>query len=81
MSDPKQNPALSAQAVIASDTVDLPAITTGLYVGETGNVAVILAGGDTSVIFVAVPAGTILPIQCKRVKSTGTTATSIVALF
>lgn len=51
-----------------------------LYVGGTGNVSVITIGGD-SVIFSGVPAGTTLPIQVLRVKSTGTTATSIIAMW
>lgn len=52
----------------------------GLYVGGTGNVRVDTAGGDTDVTFTSVPAGTVLPIQAIRVKSTGTTATNIVAM-
>lgn len=53
----------------------------GLYVGVTGNVAVVTARGGSAVTFVAVPAGSILPVQCSKVMSTNTTATSIVALF
>lgn len=51
-----------------------------LYVGGTGNVSVVTIGGD-SIIFNSVPAGTTLPIQVIRVRSTGTTATSINALW
>jgi hypothetical protein len=51
-----------------------------LYIGVTGNVSVQTIGGD-SASFVGVPAGTILPVQVLRVNSTGTTATSIVALW
>jgi hypothetical protein len=51
-----------------------------LYVGGTGSVSVQTIGGD-SASFVGVPAGTILPVQVLRVNSTGTTATSIVALW
>jgi hypothetical protein len=36
--------------------------------------------GEISVL-TAVPAGTLLPIRVKRVMSTGTTVTNIVALF
>jgi hypothetical protein len=51
-----------------------------LYVGGTGNVSVVTIGGDT-IIFNGVPVGTTLPIQVIRVRSTGTTATLINALW
>ena len=51
-----------------------------LYVGGAGNVAVTTIGGD-DVIFNAVPIGTVLPVQVLKIKSTGTTATLINALW
>jgi hypothetical protein len=51
-----------------------------LYVGGTGNVSVITIGGDT-ITFNGVPAGTTLPIQVVRLRSSGTTATLINALW
>jgi hypothetical protein len=51
-----------------------------LYVGGTGNVSVITIGGDT-ITFNGVPAGTTLPIQARRLRSSGTTATLINALW
>jgi hypothetical protein len=51
-----------------------------LFIGGAGNVAVTTLGGD-DVIFNAVPVGTILAVQVLRVKSTGTTATLINALW
>jgi hypothetical protein len=50
-----------------------------LYIGGTGNVAVVTLGGD-SVTFVGVPAGAFLPVLVTKVMSTNTTATSILAL-
>jgi hypothetical protein len=49
----------------------------GLYVGVTGNVALVTEEGD-AITFVGVPAGSILPIRTKQIKSTGTTAASII---
>lgn len=49
-----------------------------LYVGTQGNVSVIDANGNT-VTFVG--AQGFLPILVKQVRSTGTTATDIIALF
>lgn len=51
-----------------------------LFVGGAGNVAVTTIGGD-EVTFNAVPIGTILPVQVLKLKSTGTTATLINALW
>jgi len=72
-------PATDAVAVTPHDSNELTNWCRALYIGGAGNVTVITIKG-TTVAFVAVPAGTILPIRCKIVKSTGTTATSIVAL-
>ena len=76
-----------AVAVTKSDATVIPT-TRALYVGATGNIAVRMAdrsptlGGDgTTVIFNSVPAGFVLPIQVDQVLSTGTTASSIVALY
>lgn len=69
-----------ARAVTTSDSVMLPnGICRGLYVGVTGDVAVLMAGGST-VTFKAAPVG-ILPIQVQRVNVTSTTATNILALY
>jgi hypothetical protein len=51
-----------------------------LYVGGTGNVSVVTIGNDIATFF-AVPAGTTLPIQVLKLRSTSTTATNIVALW
>lgn len=69
-----------AAAVVPSDATLLPDPTRGLYVGSTGNVKVDMVSGGT-VTFTAVPAGVLLPIQVERVYATGTTATSIIALY
>jgi hypothetical protein len=70
-----------AAAVTPADGTDLPnAATRGLWVGGVGNVKVDMVGGGT-VTLLAVPAGTWLRIAAKRVYSTGTTATSIIALY
>lgn len=73
------SPARNAVTVTPSDTVDLINVSKALYVGVTGDVTVNTLGGGTAT-FKAVPAGMILPVRCTRVLSTGTTATSIVAL-
>lgn len=73
------SPAYRAAAVTLHDTNELTPYARALYVGTTGNIALVTAGGDP-VTFTAVPVG-ILPVRCKIVKSTGTTASNIVALY
>jgi len=51
-----------------------------LYVGGAGNVSVVTVGGDTATFF-AVPAGTTLPIQVVKLRSTSTTATNVMGLW
>ena len=74
-----QDPAVHAAAVTPSDSVDLANTSTALYIGGTGNLTVIMLGGE-QVTFAAVPVG-ILPIRVTRVLSTGTAATNILALW
>ncbi len=79
-----ESPAWNAVAVTPADGSDLATVATrGLYVGGAGDVAVYMSGGDgaTAVVFVGVQAGTVLPIRVDRVRSTSTTATSILALY
>jgi hypothetical protein len=51
-----------------------------LYVGVAGHVAVDTIGDDINVTFLNVPAGTILPVQVKKLRA-ATTATNIIALW
>ena len=67
-------------AITKSDTVNFSFTVRGIYVGGTGDVVAVTEGG-TAVTFVAVPAGSILPIRAIRVNSTSTTATSMVGLY
>lgn len=71
-------PGHGAVAVTPSDSTVLP-VTRALYVGTTGNVAVMMAD-DMTITFSTVPVG-ILPIQVQKVLSTGTTASNIIALY
>jgi hypothetical protein len=51
-----------------------------LWVGVSGTVALV-GDDDVSVTFTIPNSGTVLPFGPKRVNTTGTTATSIVALY
>lgn len=75
-------PAWDGRSVTPSDSANLPVVNSrALYIGGTGDVKVSFVSGGGTVTFVAVPVGTILPIQVSKVFNTGTTATQIVALY
>lgn len=69
-----------AAAVTKSDETVFNPSARGLYIGVAGDVAVRMIGGQP-VTFVAVAAGSILPIQVDQVLSTGTSATNIVRMW
>lgn len=73
-------PASDGVAVTPSDVTNLATPFRALYVGSTGTVTLVTLTG-TVLSFVALPAGVILPVRGVRVNSTGTTASSIVALW
>ncbi|MBI1219819.1 MAG: hypothetical protein GC186_14855 [Rhodobacteraceae bacterium] len=74
------SPIRDAAAVTPSDSVALPSVTRAIYIGQPGDVAVSMAGGQ-DVTFQSVPAGTMLPIRVGAVKATGTSAAGILALW
>lgn len=81
LADGVMSSARDALAITPSDSTDLADIPKAVYVGAAGNLVCTLVDDTTSVTFVGVQAGSILPIRPKRVLSTGTTATSLLALY
>ena len=78
-------PYTRAVAVTPNDTTDLAEVTRALNVhkgtgGSTTDIAVIMAG-DSSSITLTFAVGTTIPIRVRRVLSTGTDATRVVALY
>lgn len=74
----KQNPATKGVAVTPGTTT-FQSNFRSLYVGTGGDIVVTMAGTD--VTFANVPDGTFLPVEGSDVKSSGTTASDIVALY
>lgn len=72
--------AYGGETVTPSDSNELPIYSRWVYVGGTGDVKATLTDGS-AVVFKAVPVGTTLPISCKLIWSTGTSATLMVALY
>jgi hypothetical protein len=73
------SPAGSAFAITPNDGADLATVTRSIYIGSSGNVSVILAGDSSAVTFSNMAVG-YHPLRVKRLRSTGTTAGSIVGL-
>ncbi len=87
------NPSLFYEAITPSDTVNFTGPSGGIangpsgdplcqavYIGVGGN-AVFIRDDDTAITFTGVIAGSIIPVQAKRINDTSTTATDMVALF
>lgn len=73
-----ESPATDGEAVTPSDTLDLAKVSRALYVGTGGTLKVTMASG-AELVFGAIAAGW-HPLRVKRVWSTGTSATGIVAV-
>lgn len=73
--------AMDAVAITPNDGVDLATKPTkGIYLGVSGDVKITLNSGNT-VTFTNLSSGVIHPIAAKRIWATGTTATSILAVY
>ena len=75
------SPARNGFSVAPDDNTDLPVSCRSLFVGGAGNLSVILVGDSSPVAFTNISQGTILPVSVKRVLTSSTTATDIVALY
>jgi hypothetical protein len=77
------SPGMAFSAITPSDTVDeAKGAFRGIYVGSiAGGAAIVVVGLDNvAVTFSGVVAGSILPLIGRRVNSTNTTASSLVAI-
>lgn len=63
--------------ITPSDSANLALVPKALWISADGTISVIGADDDTNtaVALGSLTAGTVVPIRCKRVMSTGTTAT------
>lgn len=67
------------EAITTSDTVDAPHVIEAVYVGGNGNFVAVGMDGET-VTFTGALAGHTYPVRARRINSTSTTATNLVAL-
>jgi len=73
-------PARGGFAVVPSDTSDLARQTRAIYVGSSGDLALVMADGS-ELTLAGLLAGAVVPVRAARVKATGTTATLLVGLY
>lgn len=66
-------PAFSGFPITPDDSLDLPETTRAVYVGQGGDLAVVMASG-AALVLADVTAGSLLPLRVSRVLATGTTA-------
>lgn len=72
-------PARSATAVTPSDSTEY-LYCRGVYVGGEGDLTVVMRSGGGAITFSAVPAGSLLPLDVKKIMA-ATTATLINVVY
>jgi hypothetical protein len=80
---PPNLPYVGGAPVVPDDGLDLPTTARALWIGGGGNLTVILRNSTTPITLLNVAGSTNLPLPLytKRVLASGTTATSIIALW
>jgi hypothetical protein len=73
-------PAQNGFAITPQDDVDLLLATKAIYVGSGGNITLRMLQADADITFVNVPSGSILDLRVRAVRSTGTSASSLIGL-
>ena len=78
----QESPGDNSYAITPSDGVEIGEfLPRALYVGVGGDISLQLEGDDADTVFVAVPSGSFLPLKVRIVNATGTTASSLVAIY
>jgi len=72
--------AIKSVDVTPDDNADLNIVGAIIFVGGGGDLSVVTVSGDT-VIYKNLPDAYTLPVQVRRVKSTNTTATDLIAQY
>lgn len=80
MAERTDEPAYGAFSITPTDNSYLAQQARGIYVGGAGDVVLKPRESATTVTFVGVVAGTIIPVWTEQVFATGTTATNLIGL-
>jgi hypothetical protein len=79
MSSSAHIPASFAEVVVTNTNFSSP--SRGIYISGAGDVSAVMLGDGATVLFEAVPAGSVLPIRCTKINTTNTTATNMIVLW
>lgn len=71
----------SAITITPNNDTDLTRPISQLYVGQAGDIEVILSKDTNPVILKAVPIGTMLYLSVKRIRAAGTTAALLIGFY
>lgn len=66
--------------ITPDDVAELPHLTKAIYIGQGGDLVLLLGSSQNPVTFRNTVAGSILDVRVRAVKSTGTTAGNLVGL-
>ena len=72
-------PSRAPFAVLPHDTVPLPVVPKGIYVGTGGDVALRGVGAAVDVVYRNLPDASYIAVRASHVRATGTTAANLVA--
>ena len=72
-------PANAPYAIVPSDTVELPQVPKGIYVGTGGDVTLRGVRGAADVTYKNLPDASYIAVRAQYVRATGTTATNLIA--
>lgn len=70
-----------AAAITPNDGTDLTDIPKALYIGVAGDISVDPVDGPATAVVFKVPQGVFDAVRVKRVRSTGTSASSIIGIY
>lgn len=72
-------PSRAPYPITPSDTVELPVVPKGIYVGAGGDVTLRGVNGTTDVTYRNLADGSYIAVHVRYVRATGTTATNLIA--
>lgn len=73
-------PGFDGFAISPSDSANLTSMVRAIYVGGAGNIKLV-SPNNTTLEFVGVPAGSILPMMAVKVFNTSTTASLLIGIM
>lgn len=79
-SDTVTAPARNAFAITPHATNEIDPLPKAIYVGTGGDITLRTIDGTADVLFKAVPAGSILDVRARYIRTAGTTAADLVGL-